>query len=256
MDIMQAVILGVVEGLTEFLPVSSTGHLIVASDLLKIVETDAHKAYLVIIQLAAVLAVIANYRDKFTLKKLDLWKKVLLAFLPMSVAGLLFYKQIKAMFSVQVVSVMFIVGGIIFLIVEYFYKEKPGLVRDVEQISYRQAAWIGLGQILALVPGTSRAGATIIGALLVGLNRKASAEFSFLLALPIMMAASGLDLLKHYKDFSNEQLFLLAVGFAVSFVVAYFVIKIFVKFLETFTFVSFGIYRIIFGITLLFFYYG
>jgi undecaprenyl-diphosphatase len=254
MNIMQAVILGVVEGLTEFLPVSSTGHLIVASDLLKIVQTDAHKAYLVIIQLAAVLAVIVNYRDKFTLRKLDLWKKVLLAFLPMSVIGFLFYKQIKAMFSTHVAAVMFIVGGVVFLIVEHFYKEKPGLVQDVEQIRFRQAAWIGLGQIFALVPGTSRAGATIIGALLVGLSRKASAEFSFLLALPVMIAASGLDLLKHYKDFSNEQFFLLAVGFAVSFVVAYFVIRIFVKFLETFTFVSFGIYRIIFGITLLFFY--
>jgi len=251
MDILQAVILGIIEGITEFLPISSTGHLIVVSKWLSIEQTDSNKAFEVIIQFSAILAVIMNYKDKFSLKHRVLWTKVALAFIPIGAFGFLFHHQIKAFFTVSTVGVMFIVGGIIFLIVEYFYKEKSAHVSDVENISYKQACWIGVAQVFALVPGTSRAGASIIGALLVGLDRKASAEFSFLLALPVLAAAAGFDLLKHYNDFSESNLLALGVGFITSFIVAYLTIKVFLRFLQNFTFVGFGIYRIIFGTVLL-----
>lgn len=254
MDLIHAIILGIVEGITEFLPISSTGHLIVVSDWMNLEQTEANTAFEVIIQLAAILAVIANYKDKFTFKHTELWIKVFLAFIPIGAVGFMFSDQIKALFSVDIVAVMFIVGGIIFLIVEYFYKEEKATVTDVEQLSFKQAGLIGIAQVFALVPGTSRAGSTIIGALLVGLSRKASAEFSFLLALPVMVAASGYDLLKHYEDFSGSNLLVLGVGFVVSFIVAFFTMKLFIKFLQNFTFVAFGIYRILFGALLLMMY--
>lgn len=252
MDILEALILGVIEGVTEFLPVSSTGHLIVVSHWMDIAQTETNKAFEVIIQLAAILAVFANYKDKFTLRHIELWKKVVLAFIPVGAVGFLFHRQIKALFQVEVVATMFIIGGLVFLALEYFYKEKSVTVRDVEDLSYRQALWIGIAQVFALIPGTSRAGSTIIGALLVGLNRKASAEFSFLLALPVMAAASGFDLLRHYRDFNDSDMLVLFVGFVVSFFVAYLTMKLFIKFLERFTFVGFGVYRIAFGLLLLF----
>jgi undecaprenyl-diphosphatase len=251
MDIIQAVILGIVEGLTEFLPVSSTGHLIVVSEWLGIVQNEVNTSFEIVIQLAAILAVVANYKDKFTLNKIDLWLKVTLAFIPIAAIGFLFSSQIKALFSVNVVAIMFIIGGIAFLILEYFYQESNASTKDVEEVSYKQAAVIGLAQVLAVIPGTSRAGSTIVGALLVGLNRKASAEFSFLLALPVMVAACGYELLKHHKEFSESNLIVLGIGFITAFIVAYFVMKLFIRFLEKFTFVAFGIYRIIFGLFLL-----
>ncbi|MDQ6982350.1 MAG: undecaprenyl-diphosphate phosphatase [Mariprofundus sp.] len=251
MDIIQAIILGLIEGVTEFLPISSTGHMIVVSDWLGIAQSEGNKAFEVIIQLAAILAVVANYSEKFTLKHLDLWKKVVLAFIPIGVVGLLFHKQIKAMFTVETVAIMFVVGGIIFLIVEYLHRDKGYPVKDVEYMSYKQALWIGMAQVFALIPGTSRAGASIIGALIVGLDRKASAEFSFLLALPVMLAASGFDLLKHYQDFAGAQLAPLLAGFVIAFVSAWLAMRLFIRFLEHFTFVAFGIYRILFGWLLL-----
>jgi len=252
MTILDSIILGVIEGFTEFLPISSTGHLIVASEFLGIGQTDVTKAYEVIIQFAAILAVIFNYRDKFTLKKIDLWTKVILAFIPIGVVGFIFSNQIKALFSIQVVAIMFIIGGVIFLIVEkFFLDDTQKKIEDIEDVSLKQAMIIGFAQIFALIPGTSRAGSTIIGALLVGLSRKASAEFSFLLAFPVMTAVTVYDLLKHYKDFSDANLMTLGVGFVVAFFVAYLTIKLFLAFLDRFTFVAFGIYRIIFGVTLL-----
>jgi len=251
MDIFQSIILGVIEGATEFLPISSTGHLIVASQWMGIAQNEENKAFDVIIQLAAILAVVANYREKFSFVYLDLWKKVVLAFIPLGAVGLLFHKEIKSMFTVDIVAIMFIVGGIVFLIVEYFHRDKVYPVERVEDLSYRQALWIGIAQVFALIPGTSRAGSSIIGALLVGLNRKASAEFSFLLALPVMMAASGFDLLKHYQDFVGVNLTVLLLGFIVAFIAAWLVMRLFIQFIERFTFVAFGIYRILFGVLLL-----
>jgi len=252
LDIFSAIILSIIEGFTEFLPISSTGHMIVASKFLGVAQTEANKAFEVIIQLSAILAVIANYKDKFSFSHLNLWLKLFIAFLPIAIVGLLFSHQIKALFSVKVVAVMFIVGGVVFLIQEYFYKEDRVKVRNVEDVSYLQALVIGIFQVFAVIPGTSRAGSTIVGALLAGLDRKSAVEFSFLLAFPVMGAASGHDLLKHNHEFTNENLLALGVGFLVSFVVAYLTIKLFIKFLEKFTFVAFGIYRIIFGLVLLY----
>lgn len=255
MTIVDSIILGVIEGFTEFLPISSTGHLIVASEFLGLEQNAVNKAYEVIIQFSAILAVVFNYKEKFTLQKIDLWTKVFLAFLPLAIVGFLFSNEIKALFSLEIVAVMFIVGGIVFLVVEkFFIHEDVQTLHDVEKISIKQSMIIGFAQVFALIPGTSRAGATIIGALLVGLDRKASAEFSFLLAFPVMGAVAGYDLLKHYQDFSDANLMVLGIGFLTSFVVAYLTIKLFLKFLERFTFVSFGIYRILFGIALLLFF--
>ncbi len=251
MDIFQAVIIGIIEGFTEFLPISSTGHMIVASKFLGIEESELIKAYEVIIQFAAILAVALIYREKISLKKIDLWVKLLIAFLPLAVIGFIFKDVIKTLFTVNTVAWMFIMGGVIFLIVEYFFKEKEYHIKDVEKVSYRQALWIGFSQIFSLIPGTSRAGATIIGGMLTGLDRKTSSDFSFLLAIPVMTAVSGYDLLKNYQEFANANWGAFVVGFIVSFIVAYITVKLFLVFIQKFTFIAFGIYRIIFGIILL-----
>lgn len=255
MTIVDSIILGVIEGFTEFLPISSTGHLIVASEFLGVDQNAVTNAYHVIIQFAAILAVILNYREKFTFKKIDLWTKIFLAFIPIGAVGFIFSDQIKALFTTQIVAIMFIVGGVVFLIVEkYFIADKQHTIDDIEDISLKQSMIIGFAQVFALIPGTSRAGSTIIGALLIGLSRKASAEFSFLLAFPVMSAVTAYDLLKHYNEFSNANLITLGVGFVVAFFVAYLTIKLFLVFLDKFTFVAFGVYRIIFGVVLLTFF--
>lgn len=252
MTILDSIILGIIEGFTEFLPISSTGHLIVASHFLGIDQNSINKAYEVIIQFAAIFAVFFNYKDKFDIKKIGLWTKVFLAFIPIGTVGFIFSSQIKELFSVTIVASMFITGGIIFLIVEkFFIKENIDRIDDVEEITLKQSMIIGFAQIFALIPGTSRAGSTIIGALLVGVGRKASAEFSFLLAFPVMSVVTLYDFIKHYEQFSDANLITLSIGFVVSFIVAYITIKLFLKFLENFTFVFFGIYRIVFGIALL-----
>ena len=253
MDFLQAIFLGFIEGITEFLPISSTGHLIVISQWLSIEQTETNKAFEVIIQLSAILAVMANYRDKLSLRYTELWLKVIMAFIPIGIIGLLFHQQIKALFSVQVVSIMFIIGGIVFLIVEYFHEEHSNLESNIEKISYWQALGIGIAQVFALIPGTSRAGASIVGAMLVGLNRKVSAEFSFLLALPVLAAAAGFDLLKHHEVIFETNLTILLVGFITAFITAYLTMKVFIRFLQKYSFVGFGVYRIIFGAVLLWF---
>lgn len=225
--------------------------MIVASKFLGVSQDALTKAYEVIIQFAAILAVMLIYREKITFKKIDLWQKLFIAFLPLAIVGFIFKDQIKMLFTIEVVASMFIIGGILFLLLEYFYEEKEWHVSDVEQVSYKQALWVGIAQIFSLIPGTSRAGATIVGGLLVGLDRKASAEFSFLLAIPVMAAVTGYDLLKHYQDFADANWGPFIVGFITAFIVAYLTIKLFLAFIQRFTFVAFGIYRIIFGVILL-----
>lgn len=225
--------------------------MIVASEFLGVSQDHLTKAYEVIIQFAAIMAVLLLYREKLSFKKISLWQKLFIAFLPLAVVGFIFKDLIKALFTVEIVAWMFIIGGIVFLIVERFYKEERSHTSDVEQVSYTQALWIGIAQIFSLIPGTSRAGATIIGGLLVGLDRKASAEFSFLLAIPVMAAVSGYDLLKHYSEFADANWGAFIIGFITAFVVAYLTIKLFLVFLQRFTFVVFGWYRIVLGIFLL-----
>jgi len=251
MDILQAIIIGIIEGFTEFLPISSTGHMIVASKFLGIEQSAVIKAYEVIIQFAAILAVMLLYKDKINLKEIDLWTKLMAAFLPLAIIGFIVKDWVKEIFVIETVAWMFIVGGVIFIIVEYFHNDEEKESKEVEEVTWFQAMSIGFGQVLSLVPGTSRAGSTIIAGMLSGVNRKASTEFSFLLAIPVMMAVSGYDLLKHYQDFAGADMTAFVVGFVVAFVVAYITIKLFIVFLQRFTFVAFGIYRIIFGIILL-----
>ena len=251
MDIIQAIIIGIIEGFTEFLPISSTGHMIVASKFMGIEESALMKAYEVIIQFSAIMAVMLIYREKISFKKIDLWLKLLVAFLPLAIVGFIFKDVIKSLFNVQTVAWMFIIGGFIFLIVEYFYKEKESHTQEVEAVTYKQAWWVGFSQIFSLIPGTSRAGATIVGGLLTGMDRKTSSDFSFLLAIPVMGAVSGYDMLKHYQDFADANWGAFVVGFVVAFVVAYITVKLFLVFIQKFTFVPFGIYRIVFGIILL-----
>ncbi|HFQ62131.1 MAG TPA: undecaprenyl-diphosphate phosphatase, partial [Epsilonproteobacteria bacterium] len=181
----------------------------------------------------------------------DLWLKLLLAFLPLVIIGFIFKDQIKTLFNVETVAWMFIIGGFVFLIVEYFYKPKEHTVKEVEEVTYTQAWWVGFVQIFSLVPGTSRAGATIIGGMLSGLDRKTASDFSFLLAIPVMGTVSGYDLLKHYQEFANANWVAFGIGFVVALVVAYITVKLFLVFIQKFTFVPFGIYRIVFGIFLL-----
>ncbi len=248
MELVWAIILGIVEGATEFLPVSSTGHLIVVSQWLKIDQSETHIAFEIIIQLGAILAVMANYSDKFSIRHHALWAKLFVAFLPLALVGFLLKDQIEMLFKNPViVPSMFIAGGFVFLIVERFYTDNSIRTKEVEDITYLQAFWVGLAQILALVPGTSRAGSTIVGSMLVGLSRKASAEFSFLLALPVMGAVCGYQFLKNYDIFSGSQFSTLIVGFITAFIVALLSMKLLAHFLENYTFVPFGLYRILFG---------
>lgn len=252
MDIFQSIIVGVIEGFTEFLPISSTGHMIVATKFMGLPQDSAIKAYEVIIQLAAIFAVMVEYRSKITLKESVLWSKVLVAFLPLLIIGYTFKDQIKALFDPTLTAWMFIIGGIAFLIIEYFYKESNARVKDVKELSFKEAFIIGLFQLLSFIPGTSRAGSTIAGAMVIGVNRKAAAEFSFLLAIPVMGAVSAYDLLKHYKELLSGDLVAYGVGFVTAFVVAWITIKLFLAFISKFSFVPFGIYRILFGAFLLY----
>ncbi|MFA6756266.1 MAG: undecaprenyl-diphosphate phosphatase [Sulfurospirillaceae bacterium] len=254
MGFLEAFILGVVEGLTEFLPVSSTGHLIVTSHFLNLEQNAQTKAFEIIIQFSAILAVLFAYKEHFSFKKIILWQKIFVSFLPIGIIGFLFASFIKNLFSVNIVAWAFIIGGVVFLITEKFYKEKEHFVNEVDKISWKQAIFIGLAQVLALIPGASRAGATIVGALWVGLDRKTSARFSFLLAIPVMVAVTGYDLVKHHDKFLGNDMFALMIGFITSFIVAYFSMRAFMVFLEHFTFVFFGIYRIILGVVLLLFF--
>jgi len=251
MDIIQAIIIGIIEGFTEFLPISSTGHMIVASEFLGIEQSSVVKAYEVIIQFAAILAVILLYREKINLREIDLWQKVMAAFFPLAIVGFILKDWIKEIFTTQTVAWMFIVGGIVFIVVEYFHQEDSATATELEEVSWSQAMIVGFGQIFSLVPGTSRAGSTIIAGMLSGMSRKVATEFSFLLAIPVMMAVSGYDLLKHYHEFMGADLTAFAVGFVVAFAVAYATIKLLIVFLQRFTFVAFGVYRIIFGVILL-----
>lgn len=253
MDLIYAIVLGIVEGLTEFLPVSSTGHLILTSKLLGIQQDMFHKTFEVIIQLGSILAVIFVFWERLFKNSLELWVKLAIGFLPAGILGFLLYDLIKMLFAPITTSIMLIVGGIAFIVIEIFYKEKEHHTKEIAEISYKQSFLIGIFQALAMIPGTSRSGATIIGGLLLGCNRKVATEFSFLLALPTMIIASGYSAYKNYAVFNADNLLILAVGFVVAFLSALIAIKLFLGFVARFNFIPFGIYRIILGIAFLFY---
>jgi undecaprenyl-diphosphatase len=248
MNWLDATILGIVEGLTEFLPVSSTGHLILTSYLLGLKQTAFLKTFEVAIQLGSIMAITFIYWQKL-LKDFQLWIKVIIAFIPTGVLGLIFYKFIKSyLFSPLVVASSLIIGGIIFLLVEYWEKNRKPSINNLKEIDLKRAFLIGIFQSLAMIPGTSRSGATIIGGLLLGFNRQTAVEFSFLLAIPTMLIATSYDIFKHYHEFSLQNWYLLFIGFMVSFITAFFVVKWFLSYIKNHTFIPFGIYRIILGL--------
>lgn len=251
MNILHAIILGIIEGVTEFLPISSTGHLILASYVLKLAESDFLKSFEIFIQLGAILAVVVLYWKRI-LTNFSLMKKLIVAFLPVVVVGLTLYKIVKdyLLGSTQVVLWTLFAGGVIIWAYEKWRAQDSegsgdkNLKTTLENMTYKQALGIGVAQSVAVVPGVSRAAATILGGLILGVDRKSIVEFSFMLAIPTMAAATGLDLIKSSGSFSSNEWMLLAVGFIISFITAIFAVKWLVRFIQNHDFTGFGIYRI------------
>ncbi|MFZ5723960.1 MAG: undecaprenyl-diphosphate phosphatase [Pseudomonadota bacterium] len=257
---LKALLMGLVEGLTEFLPVSSTGHLIVVGELIGFLDQPLRSVFQVAIQLGAILAVCWLYREKLARVAVGTvrrdaasWRFVtnlLVAFLPAMVLGLLFYDVIKGVLFFPVpVALALIAGGLFILWAEK--RQHVIRVQEVDDLRWRDALLVGLCQCFALVPGTSRSGATIIGGLFVGLSRKAAAEFSFFLAMPTMLAATVYDVYRHRALFQADDLALLATGFVAAFVAAFFTVKALVAFVARHSFVPFAWYRIAFGLLVL-----
>ncbi len=246
MDIIKAAILGVVEGITEFLPISSTGHLILTSRLLHIPQTEFVKSFEIIIQLGAILAVVVLYWRSLIMD-FKVSKKVIAAFCPSAIIGLTVYKFVKSILigNTGIVLRSLFLGGIFLIIFELLHKEKEDSIGELKEISYPQAFLIGIFQSIAMIPGVSRSAATIVGGLILGLKRKTIVEFSFLLAVPTMLAATALDLMKTSAAFSPDQFASLGVGFIISFIVAIVSIKFLLYFIKNNNFISFGVYRVI-----------
>jgi len=249
MNLITAVIFGIVEGVTEFLPISSTGHLILTADLLKTTQTEFLKSFEIAIQLGAILSVVVLYWRSFLLKS-SVLKKIITAFIPTAVIGLLLYEVLKATLlgSTSVVLWSLFLGAIFIIIFEIFYRQKEAAIDDISAISYPKAFLIGIFQSIAIIPGVSRSAATIIGGLILGLKRKTIVEFSFLLAVPTMLAATAFDLLKTAGTFNREQFVYLAIGFIVSFFTALLAIKFLLYFIKNHNFILFAVYRIVLAI--------
>jgi undecaprenyl-diphosphatase len=244
MTLLQSLILGIVEGFTEFLPISSTGHLILASRLLGLAQTEFQKSFEISIQLGAIASVIVLYWRKFL--ELPVLTRVITAFVPTGIIGLTLYHVVKTyLFGSETIVLWALgLGGVAIIVFELLHREADDAVADVDAISYTQALLIGLFQSISIIPGVSRSGATIVGGLILGLSRSTIVEFSFLLAVPTMLAATFYDLLKNASSFAPQQFGVLAAGFVSSFVVALLSIKFLLAFVRTNTFIPFGIYRI------------
>lgn len=245
MTFLDAIILGVVEGLSEFLPISSTGHLILAAKLLGLEQSGFLPSFEVVIQLGAILAIIVLYWRKLFFDR-AIMSRIAVALLPAVVIGGAFYSSIKKLFDSEmtVVSALFL-GGILIILFELLHKEKADARDDLSTLPYKTAFLVGVFQALSVIPGVSRAGATILGGLALGMKRRATVEFSFLLAVPTMIAATAIDLTKNGATFASSEWGLLSVGFVTAFLVAIFAVKFFLRFVGTNTFIPFGVYRII-----------
>jgi len=256
--LLKAAILGIVEGLTEFLPISSTGHLIILGDLLDY-NDETSKVFKIVIQLAAILAVCWDYRARLTKMVAGLpddkpsqrfAAMLFIGFLPAAVLGLMFHSTIKALlFNPITVATALIVGGVIILYVEK--RAYHPRINSVDEMRWPDALKVGFAQALAMIPGTSRSGATIMGGLIFGLSRKTAAEFSFFLAIPTMFAATAYDLYRNWGLLRADDLPVFAVGFVASFVAAMWAVKGFIRFISNHTFVVFAWYRIVFGLIVL-----
>ena len=254
MNTLQAIIIAIVEGLTEFLPISSTGHMIITEKLLGITENDFIKVFTVAIQFGAILAVVVLYAKKFfDFKKWQFYVKLAAAVVPALVFGFLFSKKIDALLeSSLTVAITMLAGGIILLFIDKAFKNPT--IDSEEKVTYGKAIIIGVWQCIAMIPGVSRSAASIIGGMQQKLTRSAAAEFSFFLAVPTMLAATGYKLLKYNKEsggFSGQEIKQLAIGNVVAFIVAMLAIKFFIGFLKKYGFTVWGWYRIIVGIILL-----
>ncbi len=247
MTTFQAIIIAIVEGITEFLPISSTGHMIITQELLGMEINDFVKAFTVNIQFGAILSVVVLYWKRF-FQTLEFYYKLFVAFIPAAILGLLLSDYIDMLLeSVLVVAIMLVLGGIVLLFVDKWFN-KPA--KD-QTIKYPTAFKIGLFQCIAMIPGVSRSAATIIGGMSQKLDRKTAAEFSFFLAVPTMFAAAGYKLLQNYKSITTENIDILIIGNVVAFVVAMLAIKFFISFLTKYGFKVFGYYRIVVGVAIL-----
>ena len=264
-EIFKAIILGIIEGITEWLPVSSTGHMILVDEFLQLgMSPEFKEMFFVVIQLGAIMAVVLLYWKKifpFNFNKkpfvekdiIIMWIKIVLACIPAAIIGLKWDDQINALFyNFQTVAIMLILFGILFIVVENHNKGKTPKINNMNQLTYKAALIIGLFQVIAAVfPGTSRSGATIVGALLIGVSREIAAEFTFFLAIPVMFGASLLKLVKFGLVFTGFELVVLAVGTIVSFIVSVWAIKFLMGYIKKHDFKVFGWYRIVLGIILL-----
>jgi undecaprenyl-diphosphatase len=254
MSIWHAIVLAIIEGLTEFLPISSTGHMIIASAFMGIASNEFVKMFTVAIQFGAILSVLVLYWKKF-LQSFNFYVKLLIAFIPAAVLGLLLNDYVDALLdNAWVVGINLIIGGVILLFVDNYFANNEK-VQGEQELSTKSALFIGFFQVLAMIPGVSRSAATIIGGLSQQLNRKNAAEFSFFLAVPTMLAATAYKMLKYYLDsetgFSSHEVQILLLGNVVAFVVAMLAIKAFVGFLTQYGFKFFAYYRIVVGTLLL-----
>jgi undecaprenyl-diphosphatase len=253
MTIIQGIILGIIEGVTEFLPISSTGHLILASSLLGILQNEFTKSFEIVIQLGAILAVVVLYWRSFL--SIETLKRLAVAFVPTGIIGFALYHFLKSYLlgNMYVVVASLGIGGIIFILFEKWYGTKEDTAP--ESITYRQALLIGVFQSIAIIPGVSRSGATIIGGMALGVARTRIIEFSFLLAVPTMLAATSLDLLKTSAVFTPHEWLVLSVGFIVSFIVAIPSVRWLLSYVRKHSFISFGIYRILIALIFAFFFF-
>jgi len=254
MNTLQSIIIAIVEGLTEFLPISSTGHMIITEKILNLGENDFSKVFTIAIQLGAILAVVVLYRKKFLdFKNWQFYAKLAVAVIPAIILGLLFSKKIDALLESSItIAITMLAGGIILLFIDNLFKQPT--IHSEKEISFFTAIMIGIWQCVAMIPGVSRSAASIIGGMQQKLTRSAAAEFSFFLAVPTMLAATGYKLLKYYKEnggFSSNEIKQLAIGNLVAFIVAMLAIKFFIGFLQKHGFKVWGYYRIIVGIVLL-----
>jgi len=259
MDIIKVIILGIIEGITEWLPISSTGHMILVNEFLKLnVTPEFMEMFLVVIQLGAILAVIFMFFKKLNPFKKDkqeridtinLWIKVIIGCIPAGIIGLLFDDKIDELFyNATTVSITLIIYGILFIIIENLRKNKKSTTNTLQNITPKLAIYIGLFQLLSLIPGTSRSGATILGGLMLGLDRSVAAEYTFFLAIPVMFGASLLKILKFGLVFTTSEILILIVGMATAFIISILTIKYLLKYIKKNDFKIFGIYRIILGI--------
>ena len=244
MSLFHALILGIVEGITEFLPISSTAHLILTSHLLRIAESEFVKSFEIIIQLGAILSVVVLYWRRFW--NWDVVKKLVVAVIPTGVIGLTVYKAIKGYLlgNIPVVLAALVVGGIALIVFERFQEQRTQTDADFSEITYRKAFLIGLFQAIAVIPGVSRSAATIVGGSLIGVSKRTIVDFSFMLAVPTMLAATGLELVKSRSALAGHY-HMLAVGFVVSFITAIVAVKSFLGYIKTRDFAAFGWYRIV-----------